>query len=110
MLATSEPSIMEQIGTAVIIVGVISLAVVSIVASRRQQGQHHRSGDALWDDLRKAHGLSRREVHTLRTVAERASLKPESLIFLEPRLLAQLADKDPESQALMQDLAAKLYV
>jgi hypothetical protein len=103
------PSIVTHLGTVAVFVGVIALAVAAIVASRRFEGQHHKSSDALWDDLRKAHDLSRRETRRLKDFAEQASLSPESLIFLEPHILLRLADKDPDTQAEIRDLVAKLY-
>lgn len=96
-------------GTLTVFAGLIALGVYFIVVSRRQQGQHDRSGDALWDDLRKAHDLSRRETRYLKDLAQRASLEPESLVFLEPHVLMRLAEKDPESQAALQELMLKLY-
>jgi hypothetical protein len=101
--------ILKDLGTLVVFVGVVALAVAAVVASRRHEGQHNRSGDALWEDLRKAHDLSRREAKYLRDMAERASLDPESVIFLEPHVLMHLADKDADSQAEVRELMSKLY-
>lgn len=89
--------------------GVVVLAVMAVAAMRRHEGQHLRSSDALWGDLRRAHGLSLGEARYLRGIAERAALRPEALIFIEPQALMRLSDKDPESQAMVGELTSKLY-
>jgi hypothetical protein len=97
------------LATIVTFAGVVALVVMAVVAMRRHEGQHRRSSDALWDDLRRAHGLSRDEARYLRATAERAALGPEALIFIEPHALMRLSDKDPESQAMVGELMSKLY-
>lgn len=103
------PTFWIQVGTLVMFAGLIALAVYFIVVSRREQGQRDRSGDALWDDLRKAHGLSARETRYLADLAQRASLDPASLIFLEPHVLTRLAEKDSDGRAEMREIMSKLY-
>jgi len=61
------------IATIATFVGVVVLAVMAVSAMRRHEGRHLRSSDALWDDLRRGHGLSRGETRHLRTIAERAN-------------------------------------
>ena len=50
--------LLEHIITGVVLIGVTVAAVYLITASRRYEGQHNRSGDALWSELGRAHGLS----------------------------------------------------
>lgn len=97
------------IATIVTFAGVVALVVMSVVAMRRREGQHLRSSDALWNDLRRAHGLSRDEARYLRATAGRAALGPEALIFAEPHALMRFSDKNPESQAMVGALMSKLY-
>ena len=103
------PPLFTNVATIVTFIGLVALAVAAVVASRREEGQHHRSGDALWHDLRRAHSLSRREVRLLREAAERASLDPVSLIFMEPHVLMRLVDEQRVSHAEVQQLMSKLY-
>lgn len=103
------PSVLSNIATMVVFVGVVAMAVAAIVAGRRQEGQHHRDSDALWHDLRRAHRLSRREARRLRRMAEAASLDPKTLIFLEPHVLMRLADADGCGRAEVEQLMSKLY-
>jgi len=103
------PPLFTNAATAVMFIGLVALAVAAVVASRRDEGQHHRSSDALWHDLRRAHGLSRREMRLLREAAERASLDPVSLIFMEPHVLMCLVDEQRASRTEVQQLMSKLY-
>jgi len=102
-------SLWYDIFSLLVFVGLIALAVAGIVASRREQGQHNRSSAALWDDLRRAHGLSRRQARLLRKAAEAASLDPRSLIFVEPHVLLRLVDQSPAERAEIQQLMSRLY-
>lgn len=103
------PPVLGNIATIVTFGALVALGVAAIVASRRSEGQHNRSGDALWDDLRRAHGLSRREVRLLRSAAERASLDPKTVVFLEPYVLMHLIEKHNGERCEVQELMAKLY-
>ena len=94
--------------TLAVFVGLIALAVTAIVVSRREEGGHNRSSEALWHELRRAHGLSRREARLLRRAAERAALDPRSLIFVEPHVLMRLVEDDAASRAEIQDLMSRL--
>jgi len=103
------PELFTQVATIVTFLGIAALAVAAVVASRRHQGQHHRSPDALWAELRRAHGLSRREARLLRRAAERAQLDPAALIFMEPHVLMRLADDRSADRADLRELMSKLY-
>jgi uncharacterized membrane protein (DUF2068 family) len=103
------PSWLSNIWTLVVFAGVIAVAAAGIVASRRHEGQHRRSSDALWDELRRAHDLSRRQVRLLRRASEKAGLEPTNLIFVEPHVLMRLADERPESRDDLHDLMTRLY-
>ncbi len=103
------PTDWTSLSTAITLVALVALGVYVIALSRRRQGQRDRAGDALWEDLRKAHGLSRRETKYLKDLASRSALTPESLIFLEPHVLTRLTEKDPESQKQMHEVMSKLY-
>ena len=91
-----------EIFTALVFTGVVVAGVVLVGASRRQEGQHNRSSEALWDELREAHGLSRREAEALRKVAEESSLEPASLIFVEPHVLKGAAAGGAGAEALAE--------
>ena len=103
------PALFTNVATLVTFIGVIALAVAGVMAMRRQEGQAGRSSDALWNDLRRAHGLSRRQVRLLRQAAERAGLKPESLIFLEPHVLMRLVDEPGVPRTEVHELMSRLY-
>ena len=103
------PPLLTNVATIVTFIGLAALAVAAVVASRRQQGQRDRSGEALWHDLRRAHGLSRRQALLLREAAERASLDPVSLVFLEPHVVMRLVDHERAKRSEMQELMSKLY-
>lgn len=98
----------QNVLTLGVFAGLIALAVTAIVVSRREEGRHTRSSEALWHDLRRAHGLSRREVRILRRAAEKAALDPRSLIFVEPHVLMRLADDNEASRGEIQDLMSRL--
>jgi len=103
------PPLFTNAATAVMFIGLAALAVAAVVASRRQQGQRDRSSDGLWHDLRRAHGLSRRETRLLREAAERASLNPASLVFMEPHVVMRLVDHERATRSEVQELMSKLY-
>ena len=103
------PPLFRNVATLVTFIGVIALAVAGVMAMRRQEGQGNRSSDALWNELRRAHGLTRRQVRLLRQAVERAGLKPESLIFLEPHVLMRLVDEQGVRRAEVHDLMSRLY-
>jgi hypothetical protein len=77
----------------------VVLAVAAISANRRHEGQRDRDADALWDELRQAHGLSRRQARALREAAAQAGLEPRSLMFVEPHLVRRLAELPADGRA-----------
>jgi len=103
------PPLFTNVATIVTFLGLAALAVAAVVASRREAGQRDRSSDALWHDLRRAHGLSRREARLLREAAERASLDPVSLVFMEPHVVMRLVDHQQADRSEVQELMSKLY-
>ena len=91
---------------------VVVLAVTAISANRRHEGQRDADEDALWDELRQAHGLSRSQARALRDAATRAGLEPKSLIFVEPHLVQRLAEspgEDGRPRAAELELRQRLF-
>jgi hypothetical protein len=91
---------------------VVVLAVAAISANRRHAGQRDQDGDALWEELREAHGLTRGQAKALRDAAARAGLEPKSLIFVEPHLVQRLAEspaEDGRDRAAEMDLQQRLF-
>jgi hypothetical protein len=91
---------------------VVVLAVAAISANRRHEGQRDRDADALWDELRQAHGLSRSQTRALREAAIQAALDPKSLIFVEPHLVRRLAEspaQDGRPRTADLDLHQQLF-
>ncbi len=107
------PSVLSDTATIVVFAALVVLAATAVVASRRHEGQHRRSSDALWRELCRAHGLSRREEKLLRKAAESAELDPKSLIFVEPHLLRRLigdaTGEDGPGRKSGRRLLGKLY-
>ncbi|HOI54690.1 MAG TPA: hypothetical protein PLP01_05540 [Phycisphaerae bacterium] len=98
--------------TTVAFLVIIGFMVTAVVLSRKLDGQHHRTSDHLWDELREAHGLTRRQARCLRKAAEKAHLDPESLIFVEPHILQQaLRDTAADSPRRrdLEQLSLRLY-
>ena len=102
------PPLFTYVATTATLLGLIALAVAAVVASRRYEGRHNRVSEGLWSELVRAHGLSRHESRLLRRAAARASLDPESLIFVEPHAVRRLRD-DPAEPVDARELLARLY-
>lgn len=106
---------MEALGnvtTSLILIGLITVGIISIGITRRSSGQHTRSSDSLWGELRRAHRLSWGETWRLRSAAEAAGLEPEALIFVEPHVLQQAIDavgRESSSGKRLERLADTLY-
>ncbi|NIA22341.1 MAG: hypothetical protein GWP05_10350 [Anaerolineaceae bacterium] len=101
-----------DIWTALVFVAIIAAAVCAVVISRRFDHQHDRSGDSLWDELGEAHGLTRRQLRRLREAAEKASLDPAALIFVEPHILKQAVRESAERSARrgeLEELTSRLH-
>jgi hypothetical protein len=91
---------------------VVVLAVVAISANRRHEGQRDQDADALWEELRQAHGLTRSQARALREAATQAGLEPKSLIFVEPHLVQRLAEspgEDGRARAADMDFQQRLF-
>jgi hypothetical protein len=101
-----------DIWTTLVFVAIIVMAVFAVVISRRLDRQHDRSSDSLWDELAEAHGLTRRQVRRLRDAAEKASLDPAALIFVEPHILKQAVQESAENSARrdeLEELTSRLH-
>ncbi len=103
---------LNDISTSMILVGLIVMGVVSIAVSRRNNGQHTRSGDELWRELGRVHRLSWLESRRLRRAAEQAGLDPMALVFVEPHVLQQAIDavgRQSSAGKRLSQLADQLY-
>ena len=101
-----------DIWTTLVFVAIIVMAVFAVAISRRLNRQHDRSKDSLWDELAQAHELTRRQVRQLRAAAEKASLDPAALIFVEPHILRQAVQESAENSARrseLEELTSRLH-
>ena len=100
------------IWTTLVFVAIIAAAVCAVVISRRFDHQQDRSSDSLWDELAEAHGLTRRQLRRLREAAEKASLAPSALIFVEPHILKQAVGDSAERSTRhreLEELTSRLH-
>lgn len=102
----------SSVATGLVHVGLIAIGVGVIVISRYCSGQHRRSSDGLWNELRHAHKLSWLESRRLRKAADKAGLDPLSLLFVEPHILQQAIDaagRESSAGKELSRLADHLY-